>query len=108
MSEHSRKDQLRFKKVNWTFLFSPQFKHDYDVFRNSSVKRFIQIPLLSTGIKFECTNVLWEPKMLIGGLNHASMISSSVVGVGSLIDGSQNVVCPWRLKMNSAELRKSQ
>ena len=31
--------------------------------------------------------------MLIGGLCH-QLISSSVVGVGSLIDGSQNAVSP--------------
>ena len=43
------------------------------VFRNSSVKRFVQIPLLSIGIEFECTNVPWEQKMLIGGLYPASI-----------------------------------
>ena len=32
--------------------------------------------------------------MLIGGLETHQLISSSVVGVGSLIDGSQNAVWP--------------
>ena len=48
---------------------------------------------LSIGIEFQRTNVPWDLKMLIGGLCH-QLISSSVVGVGSLIDGSQNAVSP--------------
>ena len=37
-------------------------------------------------------NVPWEPKMLIGGLVTHQLILSCVVGVGTLIDGSQNAV----------------
>ena len=37
-------------------------------------------------------NVPWELKMLIGGLVTHQLILSSVVGVGTLIDGSQNAV----------------
>ena len=55
------------------FLFISQFKHHYDiVFRNCSVRRFVQIPLLSIAVELKCTNVQREPKMLIGGLCHAS------------------------------------
>ena len=39
----------------------------------SSVKRFTQIPLLSIDVEFECTNIPWEPKMLIGRLRHTSL-----------------------------------
>ena len=49
--------------------------------------------LFSIGVEFECTNVPWEPKMLIG-LRHASIDFVTVIGVGSLIDGSQNTVWP--------------
>ena len=47
----------------------------------------------SIGIEFEYmyTNVPWEPKMLV---TH-QLVSSLVVGVGSLIDGSQSTV--WLL-----------
>ena len=54
------------------------------------------IPSLSIDIEFECKNDQWEPEMLIGGLCYASiiLILSSVVGMGSLIDESQNAVWP--------------
>ena len=49
---------------------------------------------VSIGIEFEYANVPWEPKTLIGGLVTHQLISSFVVGDGSLIDGSQNAVWP--------------
>ena len=61
------------------------------VFRNSSVKRFVQIPSLSIG-SLNVRKYHGKPKMLIGRLVTQQLISSSVDGVGSLIDGSQNSV----------------
>ena len=43
------------------------------LFRGFSAKRFAQIPSLSISVKFKCTNVPWEPKMLIGRLCCASI-----------------------------------
>ena len=45
--------------------------------------------------------------MLIGGLVRRQLISSCVVGVGSLIDGSQNAVWPLALEDEFRRIMKN-
>ena len=44
----------------------------------------MQILSVSISVKFECMNVLWEQKMLIGRLCHAS-VDFGICGFGSTL-----------------------